>query len=84
VARIDAAYREGGYGYGHAKKELLGMIDERFGEARERRRELEKRPDYVLDVLREGSRKGRERATPIMEAVRASVGVVQTLRRSAP
>ena len=34
---IAAAYRAGGYGYGHAKKALLGMIDRHFGEARERR-----------------------------------------------
>lgn len=31
---IAAAYRAGGYGYGHAKKELLAMIDDYFGDAR--------------------------------------------------
>ncbi|MGK7370049.1 MAG: tryptophan--tRNA ligase, partial [Candidatus Halalkalibacterium sp. M3_1C_030] len=44
---IAGKYRAGGYGYGHAKKELLGMITEYFAEARERRKELKKNEDYV-------------------------------------
>lgn len=78
--RIAAAYRAGGYGYGHAKKELVGMIDACFGEARERRRELARRPDYVRDVLREGGRKGRMRAEALMEQVRERVGLLTTYR----
>lgn len=76
--RIAAAYRAGGYGYGHAKKELVQMIDAYFGEARERRRALEKDPDYVRDVLREGGRKGREKAESIMTRVRERVGLLTT------
>jgi tryptophanyl-tRNA synthetase len=76
--RIAAAFRAGGYGYGHAKKELLGMINAYFGEARERRRDLEKRPDYVLDVLREGGRRAREQAERFMEPVRVAVGLLTT------
>ena len=59
---IAAAYRAGGYGYGHAKKELLGLITEYFAEARERRRDLAERPDYVRDVLRDGARRAQARA----------------------
>lgn len=81
--RIAAAYRAGGYGYGHAKKELLGMIQERFAEARERRRELARRPDDVRDVLREGGRAARERASVIMEAVREATGLLVTHRSGA-
>ncbi len=76
--RIAAAYRAGGYGYGHAKKELLGLINETFGEARERRSELAKRPEYVMDVLRDGARKGRTRAREVMELVRESIGLITT------
>ncbi len=78
--RISDAYRAGGYGYGHAKKELLGLITNHFAEARERRRELEARPDYVMDVLREGGQKARERAEVIMDAVRSRTGLVTTYR----
>jgi tryptophanyl-tRNA synthetase len=75
---IAAAYRAGGYGYGHAKKALLGLITEYFAEARERRRDLEARPDYVMDVLRAGGRTGREKAAGIMEGVRSAVGLITT------
>ena len=79
-ARIADAYRAGGYGYGHAKKELLGFIRDRFAEARERRRDLARRPDDVMDILREGGRAGRERASVTMEAVRSATGLVTTYR----
>jgi tryptophanyl-tRNA synthetase len=77
-ARIATAYRAGGYGYGHAKKELLRLISDYFAEARERRRELESHPDYVMDVLREGARKGREKAEAYMERARECVGLLRT------
>ncbi|MTI88016.1 MAG: tryptophan--tRNA ligase [Balneolaceae bacterium] len=76
-AEIADKYRAGGYGYGHAKKELLGMIKEYFGEARERRRELALDLDYVHDVLREGSKKARERAETVMEPIREVTGIVR-------
>ncbi len=75
---IAAKYRAGGYGYGHAKKELLGMINDYFAEARERRRELARDPDYVWDVLREGGKKGREKAESLMVKVREAVGLLTT------
>lgn len=77
---IAAAYRQGGYGYGHAKKELLAMIDGAFADARERRRELAARPDDVMDVLREGGRRGRAKAELFMEQVRERVGLLRTFR----
>jgi tryptophanyl-tRNA synthetase len=73
---IAAAYRAGGYGYGHAKKELLGLITEEFAEARERRKELAERPDYVRDVLHDGARKARLRTSAVMARVREAVGLV--------
>lgn len=75
---IAQKYREGGYGYGHAKQDLLGLIEDYFAEARARRKELEKRPDYVRDVLREGAQQARERVQPIMEQVRSLTGLVRT------
>jgi len=76
--RIAAAFRAGGYGYGHAKKELLGMIKNHFSEARERRHELSTRPDDVMDVLRDGGRNGRAKAEQVMEKVRERVGLIKT------
>lgn len=76
--RIANAYRAGGYGYGHAKKELLGMVKETFAEARDKRRKLAEDPDYVFDVLREGGKKARARAEEIMAGVRERTGLVRT------
>ena len=74
---IAGKYRAGGYGYGHAKKELLGMITDYFSEARERRKELKKNEDYVMDVLREGSKIARERAETVMGPVREATGIIR-------
>lgn len=76
--RIADAYRRGGYGYGHAKKELLTLVDDYFAEARERRRELARRPDDVMDILREGGRRGREQAERFMARARAAMGLITT------
>lgn len=77
-AEIAAKYRAGGYGYGHAKKELLGMIDAYFAEARERYHDLKQRPDYVRDILREGGKQAREQARAYMAHAREAVGLVTT------
>ena len=41
----------------------------------ERRAELEKDPDYIWDVLREGGRKASEEAAKTMDRVRKAVGL---------
>ncbi|MFO8099920.1 MAG: tryptophan--tRNA ligase [Salinibacter sp.] len=76
--RIAQQYRDGSYGYGHAKQELLGLIEDHFARARQRRTELEQRPDYVRDVLREGAQKAQKKVRPIMERVRELTGLVRT------
>ncbi len=77
---IREAYLRGGYGYGHAKKVLTDLITEYFADARERRRELLKDPDYVQDVLRQGGINARERAEVCMEAVRELTGLITTYK----
>jgi len=77
-AELREAYLRGGYGYGHAKKELITLITEHFAEAREKRRDLLKHPDYVLDVLREGGIRARTKADHFMERVRRATGLITT------
>ena len=77
-ADVAAWYRAGGFGYGHAKKELTRLMDAYFGDARERRRTLSQRPDDVRDVLADGARKARARSEPIMARVREVCGLVRT------
>ncbi|HMB99263.1 MAG TPA: tryptophan--tRNA ligase [Balneolaceae bacterium] len=77
---IAEKYRSGGYGYGHAKKELLGLITDKFAEERERRKDLEKNPGYVKDVLQEGGQKARERAESVMEPIRSVTGLFRSFK----
>lgn len=75
---IAAAYRAGGYGYGHAKQALLGLIEAHFAEERERRKELAERPGYVRDVLQAGGEAARARVEPLMARARERAGLVTT------
>lgn len=70
-------YKAGGYGYGHAKKELLEKIQAYFDQQRTRRQELATNLDYVRDVLKTGAEKARHRAGKVMERVRAASGVLK-------
>lgn len=73
-------YRAGGYGYGHAKKELLSLITDYYAEARDRRKELEKNPSYINDVLTEGGKKARIRAEEVMEPIREATGLYRSFK----
>ena len=72
---IAQKYRAGGYGYGHAKKELLTLMSEYFAEATERRRELNQHPERVYEVLQEGAKKARIQAECVMQPIREVVGL---------
>ncbi len=77
-AELREAYLRGGYGYGHAKQELIRLMLDYFETARERRRELLKNPDYVHDVLRQGAANARAVAGECMERVRELTGLITT------
>lgn len=77
-SEIAEKYRAGGYGYGHAKNELLGFVKEYFGEALEKRKQLEEDLNYVKDVLAEGGRKARIRAEQVMEPIREVTGIIRS------
>lgn len=82
IREVRENYLSGGYGYGHAKKELLALVSDYFEEAREARHELAKDPDTVRDMLREGGRKARVRAESVMEPVREVAGIVRHVSTS--
>ena len=68
-------YRAGGYGYGHAKKELANALVEYIEPMRKRRDELAANPEEVERILREGAGKARAVAKETMREVRAAVGL---------
>ena len=77
LEEIAGKYRAGGYGYGHAKNRLAEMINERFAPAREKYAELERSPDTVRDILRDGGRRARDVAERTMQRVRKASGIVK-------
>lgn len=74
-AEMEANYRAGNYGYGHAKKALLAAFDEAFAPFRARRAELQANPDFVEDVLRDGAARARAEARKTLDRARAAVGL---------
>jgi tryptophanyl-tRNA synthetase len=77
-AEWEARYKAGGMGYGEVKKRLLELIEETFAPFRERRRELEADPSYVMDVLTDGGRRARAVAQEVMHKVREATGLPTT------
>jgi tryptophanyl-tRNA synthetase len=75
----EAEWRErflkGGLKYSDAKKRLIAVLDETFGEARERRKALAAKPSEVDDVLREGARRVRPVAEATLERARRACGI---------
>ncbi len=67
--------KAGGYGYGHLKKKLFELYWDYFAEARVRREELEKNPDYLDEVLRKGAEKARSIASVVNKRARVACGL---------
>ncbi len=72
---LAARYRAGGMGYGDAKKQLLGKIEEHFAPFIARREELLADPGYVDDVLREGAVRARAVARDVTNRARRACGI---------
>ena len=75
VESMAASFRAGNYGYGHAKKALLEAYHRLFDPFREKREALEKDPDSLEDIIRDGAVKARAAASAVMEKVRRAVGL---------
>jgi len=72
---MEANYRGGNYGYGHAKKALLNIFKESFESFRKKREELKDNLDYVEEVLQKGAERARVAATETLDKARAAVGM---------
>lgn len=68
-------YTEGGYGYGDLKQELFELLDETFAGPRERYNELMANPEEIERILKHGAEQAREIAVPLMQKVRAKIGI---------
>ena len=70
-----AMYRRGGFGYGEVKKALAELATDYFGEARERRRQLESNPKQIEEILAAGAAQARRKAAEVLRRAQENCGV---------
>lgn len=75
LLEIRARYENGGLGYKESKEILISNIEKFIAPLREKRAQLASDTDYVLDVLKEGGQRAREKALKKMDQVREVIGV---------
>ncbi len=78
VEELKAHYRRGGLGDGTVKKRLEGVLKELITPIRERREELAKDPDYIMDVLRQGTDKCRIITQQTLDEVKDGLGLFKS------
>ena len=73
---LASLYEEKAGKYKELKEALIEDIDAFIAPLREKREELEKNPDFILDVLKRGGEKARANAEEKMKDIREKVGIV--------
>ncbi len=71
----DSRYRNGGMGYGEAKKRLAELTIDYFKPYREKRAELENNLDEVKAMLRQGGERAKAVARQTLDEARRAVGL---------
>lgn len=67
--------RAGGYGWGHAKQDLLDALEALLGPARERYQKLRANEDELDRILEHGEERARKLAGETMQRVREAIGI---------
>lgn len=68
-------YQKGGVGDVVIKKRLIGILENIISPIRSKRRELEKNPEYVFEILKKGTQKAREIAKETLKEVREKLKI---------
>lgn len=74
TTQMRQAFAEG-IAWGEAKKQLFELINGQLGEARERYEALLANPAHIEEVLQAGAQKARGYSQPLLEKLRAAVGI---------
>ncbi len=75
IQKMEDQYRNGGYGYGHAKLELLKKIQDHFSPMREQYFELIKKPDELKDIIYEGGKSAKKIAQEKLKQLYELIGM---------
>lgn len=74
ASEMDSKLKAGGYGWGHAKKDLLEVILDRFYNEREKYNYYMNNPDEIDEILVEGAKKARLVAQQTLNRIRENLG----------
>jgi tryptophanyl-tRNA synthetase len=68
-------FRSGGLGYREVKQAIFDLYMKQFESMRVRRGQLDRQPDYVDEILKQGVEQARKVALPLLRKVRETVGI---------
>jgi len=74
IKKLETKYKDGGFGYGHAKQELFDLILTRFKPEREKYNQLMTSKKEIDIILNEGAKRAAETAHQVMNRVRKKLG----------
>ena len=74
VLELEKKYRNGGFGYGHAKKDLFEVILEKYKSQRELYNYYINNESVIEQKLIKGAEKANEIATTVLDRVRQNIG----------
>ena len=74
IEDLRSKYKNGGFGYGHAKNELLDLILNKFSKPRDKYNYLMSNKNEIDQILSEGSKKASKTANQVMDRVRKKLG----------
>ena len=77
MEELKAHYRRGGLGDMALKRRLAGVLEETLAPIRERRAAFASRPDDMLDMLRDGTRRAAARSEETTAEVEAAMGILK-------
>jgi tryptophanyl-tRNA synthetase len=75
VAELKEKYKKGGLGDVVIKKRLIEVLEKLLKPIREKREELAKNPEVVMEILEVGTMHAREIAKETMKEVRSAIGI---------
>lgn len=75
IEELKAQYRQGGLGDVKIKRYLIDVLEDVLAPIRTRREELAKDPEYVMDILKNGSQEGQKVAANTLDEVKRAMGI---------
>ncbi|MDO6588235.1 hypothetical protein Q4543_22315, partial [Salipiger sp. 1_MG-2023] len=77
LAELKAQYQRGGLGDGKIKARLEAILQELIGPIRQRRSQLAEDRGYILEVIKEGTARARERTDATKRDVVSALGLFE-------